>query len=1275
MDISNHADEMFLDSTPCFGVTGGNTCCYWTMNPCDSADSNIYFGALGSSDPKANKNLLQIPAEAKAKHGSSRVNVYALIDTGATHCFVNKNIVDKLGLKIHPLPNQQSAKLGNGMHMQLQGYTYVSLVMNGFRDEVKCFVAPLGDISLILGDEWLSSRNVVISYNPKRLHLTTNGHTVQLSGVQDITKYGLNSTIVDLFSETDDVLLTAVQFNNLITDGDCDGDITIAVVKSSTANSPISAGDDDADFPASAFDMEQFNVFKQSEVPTGVATMPPKPTAPGLMPSEALAAILRDFNDVFPTELPGVGPTREYGRNVPVHTIPLEPNCHPPFLPVRRYSPKEYQEMADQVKTLLEKGLIQPSSSPFGAPVLFVTKKDGTLRMCIDYRALNKLTVKNKYPIPRIDDLLDKLHGAQVFTSLDLLSGYWQIKMGDDDIPKTAFRTPQGHFEWKVLPFGLTNAPATFQSTMNTILGPVLGKFALVYLDDILIFSNNAADHEIHLRAVLDILRTHKFYVKESKCDFNKPEVKYLGHIVGRHGVKVDPAKVEAVANWPQPTTVTEVQAFLGVANYFHRFIPNHSTITSPLTDLTKGPQAGKKRNRSSPAISVLWNDAAQQAFDKIKAALCSEPVLQLPDFSKPFEVMCDASILGTGAVLIQDGHPIAYESHKLSPAEQNYTTGEQEMLAVIRALTVWRVYLEGPQFTVLTDHNPNTFFSTMKDLSRRQVRWSEFLSRFHFDWKYIPGPKNISDGLSRLIITKHAVKGDAEPLLATVTVSTTMTRAAAMRDKAQGVPHSTVGEGLRTLSDLEHRIVAAYATDPWYSKLANIKNLTQRDGLWYGLDNTISVPQDLKQVIIEEAHDTLTGAHLGITKTIKKIRRYYQWLDLNGDVTRWINSCQSCHRSKSHRTKSQGLLQPLPIPERRFGSISMDFITCLPVSPNKNDSIYVIVDRLTKYARFIPCKTTMDAEECARLFYSKWVADACGIPDTIVSDRDVKFTSRLWSDFTKLLGSKLLISTAFHPQTDGQTERMNRTLEEMLRAYVDPLMANWEELLPLVQHAYNDSVQISTSFTPYQAAFGLEPRMALTPSDQPKTVVVADLKVEIETILDKVKSNLARAQERQATFADQHRTEKTFNVGDEVYFSTQNLKLKQPKNKKLTSKKLLPRYIGPFKILECRGKVAYLLDLPVIMKVHPVVHVSLLYEYKRDARHKMAPPFCLLDDGSVEYEVDAVIDVRVTASGTPKHYLIKWFGWGTEHNSWEPAKGLSNCADLVKEFWDRRDA
>ena len=336
-------------------------------------------------------------------------------------------------------------------------------------------------------------------------------------------------------------------------------------------------------------------------------------------------------------------------------------------------------EVEKQVSKLLKNGLIEPSSSPYGAPILFVAKKDGSLRMCIDYRGLNKITIKNKYPLPRTDQLLDALSGAKVFSSLDLQSGYHQIRIPDEDVPKTAFRTPFGHYQFKVLSFGLTNAPATFQATMNDIFRPYLNKFVVVYIDDILVFSKTHQEHLQHLRLVLQVLRDNDFKIKLSKCDFERPEVKFLGHIVGQHGVKVDTDKVAVVQNWPTPTNMRAVRSFLGLAQYFRRFIENFSKIAAPLTHLTK---------KDTP---FRWDDNCEQAFNHLKHALTHAPVPALPDFSRHFEVICDASVEGIGAVLTQEGRPLAYESRKLQPAEVRYTTGEQELLAIVHALKIWR--------------------------------------------------------------------------------------------------------------------------------------------------------------------------------------------------------------------------------------------------------------------------------------------------------------------------------------------------------------------------------------------------------------------------------------------------------------------------------------------------------------------------------------------------------------------------------------------------------
>ena len=405
--------------------------------------------------------------------------------------------------------------------------------------------------------------------------------------------------------------------------------------------------------------------------------------------------------------------------------------------------------MQRQVTNLLAKRLIEPSTSPFGAPILFVEKKTGDLRMVVDYRALNKVTVKNRYPLPRIDDLFDKLFGAKYFSCLDAASGFHQILLKDEDKPKTAFRTPFGHYQFRVLPFGLTNAPATFQAVMNNLFNPPkynadgsinpkhkLSEFALVFIDDIVIFSKSAADHKLHLEAVLAELRHNNILIKSSKCVWGQTELPYLGHIIGRDGIKPDPKKVQSVLNWPTPTNLREVQQFLGLTNLFIEFIQGYANMTKPLTDLTR-------KN-----VPFDWTSSS---FKALKRALTSAPVLALPDPAMPFELVCDASGYGIGAVLFQQGQPLAYYSRKMSAAERNYVVTEQELLATVEAMRVFRCYLlSGQQFTLVTDNQPNTFLQTQPHLSRRQARWSEYLQRFNFCWVHRPGRHNVADPLSR---------------------------------------------------------------------------------------------------------------------------------------------------------------------------------------------------------------------------------------------------------------------------------------------------------------------------------------------------------------------------------------------------------------------------------------------------------------------------------------------------------------------------------------------
>ncbi|GJS94808.1 putative reverse transcriptase domain-containing protein [Tanacetum coccineum] len=371
-------------------------------------------------------------------------------------------------------------------------------------------------------------------------------------------------------------------------------------------------------------------------------------------------------------DLPGLPPTRQVEFQ-----IDLVPGAAPVARAPYRLAPSEMKELSEQLKELSDKGFIRPSSSPWGAPVLFVKKKDGSFRMCIDYRELNKLTVKNRYPLPRIDDLFDQLQGSSVYSKIDLRSGYHQLRVREEDIPKTAFRTRYGHYEFQVMPFGLTNAPAVFMDLMNRVCKPYLDKFVIVFIDDILIYSKNKQEHEEHLKLILELLKKEELYAKFSKCEFWIPKVQFLGHVIDSEGIHVDPAKIESIKDWTSPKSPTEIRQFLGLVGYYRRFIEGFSKIAKPMTKLTQ-----KK-------VKFVWGDKQEAAFQLLKQKLCSAPILALPEGSKDFIAYCDASKKGLGAVLMQREKVISYASRQLKIHEKNYTTHDLELGAVVFALKI----------------------------------------------------------------------------------------------------------------------------------------------------------------------------------------------------------------------------------------------------------------------------------------------------------------------------------------------------------------------------------------------------------------------------------------------------------------------------------------------------------------------------------------------------------------------------------------------------------
>jgi transposase InsO family protein len=955
--------------------------------------------------------------------------------------------------------------------------------------------------------------------------------------------------------------------------------------------------------------------------------------------------------------------------------------------PIYQLSVEEEKILVKYLDTMIREGKIRPSSSTVGSAILFIPKPNGRgLRLCIDYRHLNDFTKKDRTPLPIMEELSARVKGATHITKVDLKSGFYLIRMALGHEKYTAFRTKFGLYEYLVMPFGLCNAPATFQREINRILRPLLGMELVIktdihidedegmvvvaYVDDILIATKGSLEkHHKQVSKVFQLLMDNQLCIEIDKCVFDAERMPFLGFIVSGVGLEMDPEKAKAIVDWPRPTSRKEVQQLLGLWNFYRRFIQNFSGIISPISDLLRQD------------FKFEWVDTQEAAFLKITILFASgkTPILRHYDPDRPALLETDASDFAIAGILSQkfeDGkiHPVRFTSRKLSPAEMNYDVYDKEMLAVVFSLNKNRHYLQGAvhKTTIYSDHQNLTYFKSAVLLNRRQTRWAEELKQYNFVLLYRKGTSNAkADILSRCPAFTSREGGTTSATNQEMLDKEQWLEVGAMELENANVDSISIAalDIEQLLPEAKERIKEKALLDKQYRKLCkqvvsegNIdKNFTIKDDIlcW---KNRIYVPEGLRQAVMRSEHDSKIAGHFGRERTMELLSRNFYWVNMERDIRKYCSECDNCQRTKAPRHAKHGLLHPLELACKPWTHISTDFITDLPESEGAT-IILVVVDRFTKMAHFIPLKKK-DSPTVARAYLEN-VWKYHGFPEDVVSDRDTTFMGSFFTDLYNYLGIKRSMSTAYHPQTDGQTERINQVIESYLRSYCNYEQNDWASMLAMAEYAYNNSKHSTTKISPFYANYGFEPR-----TNWPTEIQFRNLASELYGhYMNTVHSNLSKWLEESIESMRRNYNKKRKDIepikkGELVMLNGKNIRAKH------RCRKLEDKMLGPFEVSSVGSNLRYCkLKLPESWKIHPVFNIELLERYKGTNPKK---PIIEVEADGEDWVMESIIASGPSDGNAKQHvFLVKWKDYSHEENTWETYENVAdNDLRLLEEYY-----